>query len=49
VNGLSFDNVCESFIRHIAGKEIYYAPLSLSVSCHIGHGALAIAITKETL
>ena len=31
------------------GKEIYYAPLSLSVSCHIGDGALAITITKETI
>ena len=30
-------------------KDIFYAPLSLSVSCHIGDGALAITITKETI
>ena len=30
-------------------KDIYFAPLSLSVSCHIGDGALAITITKETI
>jgi DegV family protein with EDD domain len=30
-------------------KDIYLAPLSLSVSCHIGDGALAITITKETI
>lgn len=29
-------------------KEAYMAPLSLSVSCHIGTGALALAITKAT-
>ena len=28
------------------GQEVYYAPLSLSVSCHIGPGALAMAISK---
>lgn len=28
------------------GYEIYMAPLSLSVSCHIGPGALAVAATK---
>ena len=28
------------------GMEIYLAPLSLSVSCHIGKGALAIACSK---
>ena len=39
----------EEVKEEFPGKEIYYAPLSLSVSCHIGDGALAIAITKETL
>ena len=27
--------------------DVYYAPLSLSVSCHIGTGALALTITKK--
>ena len=27
--------------------EFFLAPLSLSVSCHIGHGALAIACAVE--
>lgn len=27
--------------------EVYMAPLSLSVSCHIGPGALAVAVTKQ--
>lgn len=30
-----------------AGYDIYMAPLSLSVSCHIGPGARAITITKK--
>lgn len=29
------------------GCEVYMAPLSLSVSCHIGPGALALAIAKK--
>ena len=29
------------------GTEIYTAPLSLSIACHIGPGALAVAITKK--
>ena len=29
------------------GHEVYMAPLSLSVACHIGAGAKAIAITKK--
>lgn len=28
--------------------KIYMAPLSLSVACHIGPGALAVAVTKKT-
>jgi DegV family protein with EDD domain len=31
------------------GKEIYVAPLSLSVSCHIGDGAIAVACSKEII
>ena len=27
--------------------EVYMAPLSLSVSCHIGQGALAVAAAKK--
>lgn len=27
--------------------EVYMAPLSLSVACHIGHGALAVTIAKK--
>lgn len=41
----------EEFINEISeefkGFDINYDPLSLSVSCHIGPGALAIAITKK--
>ena len=29
------------------GHEVRMAPLSLSVACHIGHGALAVACTKK--
>jgi fatty acid-binding protein DegV len=29
------------------GKDIHMDPLSLSVSCHIGYGALAIACAKR--
>lgn len=29
------------------GYEVHMAPLSLSVACHIGHGALAIACAKK--
>lgn len=32
--------------EHFPGMEIYLAPLSLSVACHIGKGALAIACSK---
>ena len=31
------------------GKEVVCQPLSLSVSCHIGPGALAMAITKALI
>lgn len=29
------------------GHDVYLAPLSLSISCHIGEGALAVAISKK--
>ena len=35
--------LCQAF----PGTEIYTAPLSLSIACHIGPGALAVAITKK--
>ena len=36
----------EEIAQHFPDMEIYMAPLSLSVSCHIGKGALAIACSK---
>lgn len=36
----------EELEQAFPGTEIYMAPLSLSVSCHIGRGALAIACSK---
>ena len=39
----SLREVAEAF----PGMEIVMAPLSLSVSCHIGPGALAIACSKK--
>lgn len=32
--------------EHFPGYDIYLAPLSLSVACHIGQGALAVACSK---
>lgn len=29
------------------GRDIHMDPLSLSVACHIGHGALAVACSKK--
>ena len=29
------------------GADIHMDPLSLSVACHIGHGALAVACSKK--
>ena len=29
------------------GVEVFMAPLSLSVACHIGHGALAVTASKK--
>lgn len=36
----------DELLKIYPGKEIVVQPLSLSVSCHIGPGALALAITK---
>ena len=33
--------------KEFPGMEIHMDPLSLSVACHIGHGALAIACAKK--
>ena len=33
--------------KEFPGMEIQMDPLSLSVACHIGHGALAIACAKK--
>ena len=32
---------------YFPGYEVRMDPLSLSVSCHIGPGALAVAVTKK--
>ncbi|MCR5458988.1 MAG: DegV family protein [Acetatifactor sp.] len=37
----------EELLRIFPGYDVYVAPLSLSVSCHIGPGALAIACCKK--
>ena len=37
----------EELLQVFPGHEIYIAPLSLSVSCHIGPGSLAIACCKK--
>ena len=29
------------------GMEVHMDPLSLSVACHIGQGALAVAVSKK--
>ncbi len=38
----------EEIKKEFPDKEIVMDPLSLSVSCHIGPGALAVTVTKET-
>ena len=38
----------EEIRREFPDKEIVGDPLSLSISCHIGPGALAITVTKKT-
>lgn len=39
----------EELLEEFPGKEIWIDPLSLSVSCHIGPGALACTVTKKLL
>ena len=45
------EDVAKEFIEELKdifpGHEIYMAPLSLSVACHIGPGALALACSKK--
>lgn len=47
----AFDDEVKQWVSEIRevypGKEIIMQPLSLSVSCHIGAGALAITVTKK--
>ena len=38
----------KKMIEEKFNKEVVVAPLSLSVSCHIGTGALAMAVCKYT-
>ena len=33
--------------KEFPGMEIHMDPLSLSVACHIGQGALAVAVSKK--
>ncbi|MCR4693857.1 MAG: DegV family protein [Pseudobutyrivibrio sp.] len=37
----------EELLQEFPGKDIWIDPLSLSVSCHIGPGALACTVTKK--
>lgn len=37
----------EELEKHYSGMEVHMDPLSLSVACHIGQGALAIAVSKK--
>lgn len=39
----------EELLQEFPGKEIWIDPLSLSVSCHIGPGALACTVTKKLI
>ncbi|MBE5915476.1 MAG: DegV family protein [Pseudobutyrivibrio ruminis] len=39
----------EVLLNEFPGKEIWIDPLSLSVSCHIGPGALACTVTKKLI
>ena len=39
----------EELLQEFPGKEIWVDPLSLSVSCHIGPGALACTVTKKLI
>ena len=39
----------EELLEAFPGKDIWIDPLSLSVSCHIGPGALACTVTKKLI
>ena len=39
----------EELLKEFPVKEVWIDPLSLSVSCHIGPGALACTITKKLI
>ena len=39
----------EELLQEFPGKDIWIDPLSLSVSCHIGPGALACTVTKKLI
>ncbi len=39
----------DELLQEFPGKEIWIDPLSLSVSCHIGPGALACTVTKKLI
>ncbi|MCR4673057.1 MAG: DegV family protein [Lachnospiraceae bacterium] len=45
--GPGIENWLGDIMTEFPGIEIYHAPLSLSVSCHIGPGALAITATHK--
>ncbi len=45
--GKSVDGWLEEVKKAFPDNEVYHAPLSLSVSCHIGPGALAVTATRK--
>ena len=45
--GPGIENWLGDIMSEFPGAEIYHAPLSLSVSCHIGPGALAVTATHK--
>ena len=49
VDKTNVNDLVEQVKEAFPNKEIYVAPLSLSVSCHIGDGAIAVACSKEII
>ncbi|MCR5201501.1 MAG: DegV family protein [Lachnospiraceae bacterium] len=41
------DEFAEKIKEHFGTKEVLVSPLSLSIACHIGPGALAMAVSRE--
>ena len=37
----------EELEKEFSGMEVHMDPLSLSVACHIGKGAIAVAVSKK--